>query len=57
MNDNIKLPIKIVVNSLIKEPMLMINPEHYSKLLDISINPEYEFDWWQFKNTIEEMVE
>lgn len=32
----LKLPIKVVVNSFIQEPMLMLGPHHMARLMDIA---------------------
>ncbi len=55
-NGDLKLPIKVVVNRFIKEPMLMINPEHHAKLIEISTRVEYEADMWKFRRILEGMV-
>jgi len=39
--DKIKLPIKVVVNKMVKEPMLVLNEEHYSRLVEIASRIEY----------------
>jgi hypothetical protein len=57
MAEELKLPIKVVVNRFIKEPMLMINPKHHAKLIEISTRVEYEVDMWKFRRILEGMME
>ena len=52
MTEELKLPIKVVVNRFIKEPMLMLNPEHHAKLIEIASRVEYEHEMWKFRKML-----
>ncbi len=53
MIEALKLPIKVVVDYSIEEATLTLNPEHYSKLMEVLTRVEYEHDAWKFRRILE----